>query len=281
MVTCAQMPEPDADEALLAEALEGAGLDASLLAWDDPTVAWGRFDLAALRSTWNYHSSPDAFVAWLARVDAETRLLNPRAIVEANIHKGYLLALAARGVPVVPTALIERGRSIDVGSVLARRGWKRAVIKPAIGAGSYGARIVEPGELASANEHLAHLLETRDALVQPYLASVEDVGERAMVWVDGALTHSVRKSRRLSGEDESVTLADGLLPGAEEIVAAALAPHARELLYARVDLVPDAGGRPVVMELELTEPSLFFAHAPQALERFVQAIARHAAVDKR
>jgi hypothetical protein len=44
------------------------------------------------------------------------------------------------------------------------------------------------------------------------------------------------------------------------------------LLYARVDLVRDEAGRPLLMELELVEPSLFLALAPEGRERFVDGI---------
>ena len=44
-----------------------------------------------------------------------------------------------------------------------------------------------------------------------------------------------------------------------------------DLAYARVDLVRGADG-PQLLELELTEPSLFFAQAPGSAERFAAAI---------
>jgi hypothetical protein len=46
----------------------------------------------------------------------------------------------------------------------------------------------------------------------------------------------------------------------------------RDQLYARVDLLPSPDG-PVVVELELTEPSLFLAHSAGAPDRFAAAIA--------
>lgn len=43
------------------------------------------------------------------------------------------------------------------------------------------------------------------------------------------------------------------------------------LLYARVDLVRDGAGAPCLLELELTEPSLYLAHAEGAAQRFAAA----------
>jgi len=55
-----------------------------------------------------------------------------------------------------------------------------------------------------------------------------------------------------------------------------LAPEG--LLYARVDVIPGPDGEPVLVELELTEPSVFMEYAPSAAERFADAIAARARV---
>ena len=94
LATCVHKPEPDPDEAPLALALARAGADPHVVAWDDPAARWDDFDLCVLRSTWNYPQRPDAFLAWVERVAAATRLWNPRDVVAWNLHKGYLRALA-------------------------------------------------------------------------------------------------------------------------------------------------------------------------------------------
>ena len=48
------------------------------------------------------------------------------------------------------------------------------------------------------------------------------------------------------------------------------------LLYARVDMVPGSNGRPILMELELTEPSLFMVTTPGSELTFATAIAARA-----
>jgi hypothetical protein len=54
---------------------------------------------------------------------------------------------------------------------------------------------------------------------------------------------------------------------------AAVPGGAERLLYARVDLIPGPDGDPVLLELELTEPSLFLRHDEGAAERFADAVA--------
>src|SRR5690606_5637013 len=119
---------------------------AEVCAWEDAD-AWTEPTPTVLRSTWNYSLAVDDFLAWCDRVGAAAPLWNPPAVVRANAHKRYLLELAARGVPAVPTELLGRGASLDEldGALVtvAGRGWRRVVIKPAVGAGSLGARVFE------------------------------------------------------------------------------------------------------------------------------------------
>jgi glutathione synthase/RimK-type ligase-like ATP-grasp enzyme len=260
------LPEVDVDAAPLAAALARAGIAGELCAWDDPAVDWSAPSPTILRSTWNYALDVAAFLRWIDRLTGP--LWNPPHVVRGNVFKRYLLALAARGVPTVPTTLVERGSVID----LPR---ERLVIKPEVGAGSLGARVFDAGDPAAA-AHLATLTASGAALVQPYLSSVNDYGERSMIWIDGALTHSIRKSPRFAGDAESVTGPHPIADDERAVAEAALAPFAAEILYGRVDLARDAGGRPCVMELELVEPSLFFARGESvgAADRFVAGLRR-------
>ncbi len=282
LASCAELPEPDHDEAPLIAALAAAGLDCRVMGWDDPRADWAAARLTLLRATWNYPRAPDAFLAWAEATAAVSTLRNPLAAVRWNLHKGYLLELAERGVPVAPTELVRRGSGRPLGEILAERGWQEAVIKPAVSAASYRTIRVGAGEPERGEAHLRTLVADGDVLVQRYLPSVEDHGERALVWIDGELTHAVRKTPRFEGEDESVSpAAVGIAPAEAALALAALAAAGRAasspLLYARVDLAPGPDGEPVVMELELIEPSLFFPQSPAALERFVAAVGRRLA----
>ena len=269
IATCSVLPEFYADAAPLAAALTRAGIPHELLAWDDPEAAWDEPGATVLRSTWNYVQDLTTFLAWLARVAAAGPVWNPLAIVRGNVHKRYLLELARRGVPVVPTTVVERGHAIDLPG-------ERCVIKPEVGAGSFGTRAFDANDPA-AIAHCAALTARGAALIQPYIASIDGYGERSLVWIDGELSHAIRKSPRFAGQDERVTGPFPIAPDERDVALAALAPIASELLYARVDLARDDQGKPMVMELELVEPSLFFAHHPPSVDRFVSALHRRLA----
>jgi O-ureido-D-serine cyclo-ligase len=277
LATCVRLPEPDPDAAPLAVALAAAGISARALAWDDPDADFSRARLTLLRSTWNYPAQPDAFLAWAEAAARVSQLTNSIELVRWNLHKGYLLELAASGVAVVPTELVQRGSSRTLREVIGERGFSDGVVvKPAIGAASYRTIHCPPGDEARGEAHLASLLAERDALVQPYLASVEDPGERSLIWIDGAVTHAVLKQPRYAGQDESVG-SIALTPSSDEVAlaeaaVAAIPEAAPAPLYARIDLAYDPDGRPCVMELELIEPSLYFTQCEPALARFVAGV---------
>ena len=124
----------------------------------------------------------------------------------------------------------------------------------------------------AAYDHFDILSSRGAVLIQPYLASVDDYGERSLVWIDGQLSHAIRKSPRFAGDSESVTGPHPIADDERALAEAALAPYAGHILYARVDMARDAWNRPVVMELEMAEPSLFFAKQPGSADRFVAGL---------
>jgi glutathione synthase/RimK-type ligase-like ATP-grasp enzyme len=283
LASCRELPEPDSDEAPLLQALRAAGLSAEVLAWDDPKAPFARARFTCLRATWNYPEDPEGFLRWAERTASVSALHNPLSVVRWNLHKSYLLDLERAGVPVVPTLLVRRGSAATLASVVADRGWSDVVLKPAVSAASRGTLRAGPED---GEAHFRALVAQGDVLVQPYLRSVEDYGERALVWIDGKVTHAVRKSRRFLGDAESVSLAGPVPPDELELAARALAALPRELrndslLYARIDMARAPDGGPRVMELELIEPSLFFRESEEALDRFVARVCRLLEATKR
>ncbi|HAI59410.1 MAG TPA: hypothetical protein DCM32_05980 [Xanthomonadaceae bacterium] len=266
----------DDDLPPLRDALRARGHAAEAIAWDDPTVSWSRFDLVLLRSTWNYTERPAEFLGWCEAVAGKTRLVNPPALVRWNTDKRYLADLAGAGVPVIPSHYLAPGD--DPASFPPH---PEFVVKPCIGAGSRDTQRYTAPNRAAAVAHAKRLLDAgRHVLVQPYLEAVDTAGETALLFFAGRYSHAIRKGPLLQRDGhatralfapEAITPRE---PSAAEIEVAHRALAAipgGAPLYARVDLLPSADG-PQLLELELTEPSLFFAHAPGSAERFVAAI---------
>jgi len=274
LASCLTLPEPDPDEAPLLKALRDRGLVAETWAWDDADVDWSETRMVLLRSTWNYYEDLDAFLAWAARVDEATTLHNPVEVLIWNTHKRYLLELCKLDVPVVPTELVVRGDTTQLAELCTARGWRDIVVKPAVAAASFGAYMTNADDIDQGR--FAALVAERDTLVQPFVESVRSHGERSVVVIDGQITHSVRKEPRFGDDDESVSGPHPIAPDDAKLVHDAIAaiPGEGTLLYTRVDIVRDTDGAPMVSELELAEPSLFFPYSDEALARMVTGVER-------
>ncbi len=289
LATCAALPdgEPDEDGRLLTAACERAGLDARWAVWDDPDVAWDQADLVVVRSTWDYTPRRDEFLAWAGGL---TRVANPAPVLAWNSDKTYLRGLAEAGIPIVPTSWAAPGTVPDLPA------GTDFVVKPAVGAGSVGTgRFAgdDPNAFETARRHVAALHALgRTVMVQPYLEGVDEHGETGLVFVGGEYSHAIRKASMLPepvvhgvkvGSTRELFVAERITARepspaeralAERVLAAV--PGGPGLLYARVDLLPTPAG-PVLIELELTEPSLFLNHGDGAADRFARAIAGSAA----
>ncbi|MEV7617769.1 hypothetical protein [Streptomyces sp. NPDC089799] len=275
--------EADADLGPLVAALRDEGLSAEPVRWDAGPAVWEGFDMAVVRSTWDYTERLDEFLAWVDRTARVTRLYNPASVVRWNSDKRYLRDLADRRVAVVPTRFIEPGEQYGPDCFPEHAG---LVVKPAVSAGAVDTARYEPGRHADARSHARMLLDQdRVAMVQPYLRLVEE-GERALVFVGGEFSHAIRKGPLLTEpgviDNDRIAHPDvtAYRPTREEteVAAAALAavPSAEVPLFARVDLALDDDRKPVVMELELVEPNLFLEHHPEAVRRFAHAVATRA-----
>jgi glutathione synthase/RimK-type ligase-like ATP-grasp enzyme len=276
VVTCLNIPEPDHDERLLLGALRDSGLRAELLAWDDPRGDPRAFDLCILRSCWDYYRDPTAFLAFVADAANQSSLWNPETVVRWNVHKRYLGELEMAGIPIIPTVWFDRGAETDLAEVMRTNRWDDVVVKPAVSASSFRTERFRSERVDDGQAFLDALLEDRDAMVQKYITDATGQGERALVWIDGELTHAVRKFPRFAGDRENVSEALPISEDERVIAEQALSLIEQELLYARVDLMNDDDGNLLVSEFELMEPSLFLRQSPAALERFVAAVGRRA-----
>ncbi|HEX4855017.1 hypothetical protein [Arenimonas sp.] len=266
----------DEDLTPLREACEAAGIDVSVVAWDDPTVSWARFDAVLLRSTWDYIDRLPEFLAWCDRTAAVTTLWNGPDVVRWNTDKRYLGELAAKGVPVIESHFIAPGED-----PAGFPDFAEYVVKPTVGAGSRDAQRYLREDRPAAVAHVRRLLEAgRHAMVQPYLRAVDDQGETALLFFGGRFSHAIRKApllKRGEGPTRALFNDDHLQPrtpseGEHAVARQVLAalPFG-PLVYARVDLLPSESG-PQLLELELTEPSVFLPYGEGAAARYASVL---------
>ena len=277
LATCAALPQLDVEDAALVPALRDAGVDGVPLVWNGAGTDWAAYDLVVVRTTWDYPNKVAAFLAWADRVAAERTLLNPAPLLRWNTDKRYLLELASRGVPVVPTRVLERGVAADLATIVAEEGWGEVVVKPVVSAGARRTRLVRGGDVEMGRRFLAEQLTQRAMMVQPYVPEVSTVGELSLLYFNGRFSHAVRKIPA-AGDFRVQTEHGGrvvsVAPSGDELAAGqrVLDAMARDTLYARVDLLPTDDGGLRLLELEVTEPSMFLRWDPEAPARFAAAI---------
>lgn len=260
----------DEDTPLLVAALASRSVRATVLAWDDPAARWDEHDLVVVRSTWDYVGRLGEFLEWASSVP---RLANPAEVLSWNTDKRYLVDLERAGVAVVPTVWVAPGVKwqLPPGEI---------VVKPAVGNGARGAARFETWA-DGALEHIAGIHATGTvAMVQPFVSSLTSRPETGVVVLGGQVSHAIAKPFQLGSEPAGEARHRGIVrtePSDAELDLAARALEvvpggARRLLYARVDMVAGPDGAPLVMELEVTEPSLFLPLAPGSADRLAAAV---------
>jgi glutathione synthase/RimK-type ligase-like ATP-grasp enzyme len=286
LVTAVAARGTDPDEQPVVDALSEAGFGVDVQSWDDQTVRWSDYDLAIIRSTYDYMDHLEKFFAWLGAVSAMTTLVNPFAAVKWSLDKHYFNDLAAAGVPVVPSLFVEPGDSLEH----ALYAYDRFVVKPCVGCGSRGVSSYDantyPEHRDAARTHMRSLLDAGSSvMVQPMISSVPIRGEMPMVFFGGEFSHGASKRVSIPAGGDLIS---GLFapednrptqPTTHEIdvatqAMAAVPIEVGALLYGRVDLVWADDGEPLVLEVELAEPSLFFPQSPHSVVNLVSAVKR-------
>lgn len=271
--TCSPRQATREDDLPAAELLVEAGAAVEFVAWNDADADWTAFDRVIVRSAWDYGLQLEQFLSWADEVGTG-RLRNGPETIRWNSDKRYLAELDGGGLPVPPTLLVAPG-----GRIPELDG--EFVIKPVTGAGARDTGRFDNDSLAAALDLLEKLGEQDEvAMVQPYLPEIEVNGETTVVLFGGRAEYALRKRAFLPAgsvapadetgvvtampEDEPVRLTEAR-PAELELAEKAIAWIAARLgqmpLFARVDMVLTGSRQPVLMEVELIAPCLYFGQA--------------------
>ena len=282
LVSASEARHHDSDLPFLVRALGDRGIVADIVDWDAP-VDWARYQVAIIRSTWDYHRRLDEFMEWVDRVSTITTLLNPPEVIRWNTDKRYLGELAEAKIAVIPTTYVSSDVELDEAKFNGLLDGD-VVVKPTVSAGSNDTERHQSSP-ETASRHIAALVAARKvAMVQPYQRFIDDNGETGMLFFNGEYSHAFRKGAILATGDN---VKNGLFveedigtrePNdqeralGEKILRYVTRKFGEAPLYARVDVVRGSAGTPVLMELEMTEPSLFVHVSPGSAERFAAAV---------
>ncbi len=277
LATCRKQPVLTASDELLAAELRARGVAMMTAPWDELIPTELENVMICLRATWDYHTRSDEFRAWITALrDHNVTVINPADTVLWNMDKGYLGWLEARGIPVPETRWIAPGSVIDLRALLQVTGWSEAVLKPRVSATAYGTHLVTVDTVLDPEEERA--LTVNGALLQAFVSEIQTMGEMSLMFIDGSFSHAVSKRPsagdfRVQHEFGGTVTASEATPALREFGACVLDAIPCPWTYARVDLVETSRG-PLLMELELIEPDLFFTLSGGGAARLADALTR-------
>ena len=288
LATCSQLPDLDKDDVPLIAALAERGVTAEPAVWDDPAVDWQAYDLVLVRSTWDYSPRHDEFLTWARSLP---KVANSADVIAWNTDKRYLRELEEAGIPVIPTIWLDPARHLSKRAVHTRMpAFGDFVVKPVVSAGAQNTGRYQPVSAESRGLAILHATRLLDdgrwVMIQPYVTSVDTSGETCLIFIDGELTHAVRKNALLTGpaeesgelyaeeEKSAFEATPAQIEVAERALAVARKATGADLTYARVDLVSGDDGAPMVIELELTEPSLWMKYGTGVEGKLADAVVK-------
>jgi hypothetical protein len=276
IASCGQFAGTEKEDLQVIDALLKRGVSVTHAAWDDAAVDWSSFALVVIRSTWDYPQRIGEYLAWAGRLP---RVLNPFPVLKWNTNKRYLNDLAAAGLPVIRTRFCEPGEGFELPS-------EPCVIKPAVSCGAKDTAWYPVDQGRQARDHVRRLQASgRTVMIQPYISDIEQTGEVSMIFIGGRYSHSVRRGSHLNDQisaSEKIEYPLEVWPHeatpAERLLADQVMTHipggSESLLYARIDLIPGSAGKPLLLEAELTEPTLFLEFSKCGVDLLADGIAR-------
>ena len=278
------MDKPDGFEVdieLAFPPLEEQGWRFDAVSWRSPSVRWQDFDAVYIGAAWDYPEDPQRFLGVLESiVESGTVLVNDISLVRWTLAKTYLRDLEQRGVEIVPSLWHESFDAKIIAGAFREFGSERIIIKPVVSTNATDTHLLTKERAEAMTKELRLTFENRSFVIQDFIASIQSEGEFSLFYFDGAYSHAVRKlpaeaDFRVQEQFGAEIVdfepdADVLAAGDRIIQLVDPTP-----VYARVDLVRGAGGMPLLMELELIEPSLYLRKSPQAPVRFADAFSRY------
>jgi len=258
----------------LSATLAAAGVEAVARPWTDhveDASGLADFPLVLPVIAWGYHRDHDRWMqACRTWAEADTRIANPASVLGWNSDKSYLARLADQGVPIPPTRWVDRATPAEVEAGFAATGAETLIVKPTVSGGAWRTLKIARGEPVAD-------LPQGAAMIQPFLPTIQTVGETSLLFFGGRFSHAVNKRPvngdfriqvQFGGLYETVAPPDAAMALAERVLAAIDEP----LLYARLDMVPDADGNWLLMEAELIEPDFYLGHDPAKGAGFARAV---------
>jgi glutathione synthase/RimK-type ligase-like ATP-grasp enzyme len=271
LLTCQNLSGYVVDDSILVEPLLAKNIKPDFVAWDNPHVDWGLYDLAVVRSTWDYTEKLPAFLAALKNISLNTKLYNSLPLIEWNYNKKYLFDLQKRGAAVLPTALVTPNEVFSPKKYMKLWDSNEIILKPVVSANARNTYRISNLDFESP-------ARLQDYIVQPFVKKIVTEGEYSLHYFNHQFSHAIQKvpksgdfrvQEEHGGEIIAVEPTANMLKAADKVLT--LLPE--KTLYARVDIVSGFAAPYELMELEIIEPAMYLRTNTNAADNFANAIA--------
>ena len=265
------------EDGLVIEGLEKLNLKTIKKDWNDTNFNWSSTKSAIFRSTWDYFDQFSNFRNWLDIVKDQCYLINPYGQINWNLDKHYLLDLQKLDLPIVKSIFVSKKTQLNLETISKSKNWKDIVIKPTISGAARHTYHLKNDEIKKFQDKWVSLTNNEDFMVQEFQKNILSSGEIAVMLFGGEYSHSVLKKAKkgdfrvqddFGGSVEKINPSLDIIKLAEKTIKSLKTMP----LYARVDIIFDNGNKPVISELELIEPELWFRFKKESAYKLAEFV---------
>ena len=265
------------EDGLVMDGLEKLNLKTIKKDWNDHKFKWSSTKSAIFRSTWDYFDQFSNFRNWLDIVKDQCFLINPYEQINWNLDKHYLLDLQKKDLPIVESVFVPKKKELDLETISKSKNWKNIVVKPTISGAARHTYHLKKNEIKNFQNKWLSLTNDEDFMVQEFQKNILSSGEIAVMLFGGEYSHSVLKKAKkgdfrvqddFGGSVEIINASTEIIDLAEKTVKSLKTMP----LYARVDIILDNGNSPVISELELIEPELWFRFKEESAYKLAEIV---------
>ena len=251
------------EDKLVQDALESENLRTIKKDWNDSSFNWSKTKTALFRSTWDYFDQFSNFQKWLYYVNNQCFLINSFDQIKWNLDKHYLQDLKNWGLPIPESIFVNKNSNTNLKNIAKQKNWKHIVVKPTVSGAARHTYNLKNEEIESFQSKWIKLNNGEDFIIQEFQNNVIKKGEIALMIFGGKFSHAILKKAKKGDfrvQDDFGGTVQIIKPSKEIIQLAErtikkLKPNP---IYARVDIIINNDNQPVIMELELIEPELWF-----------------------
>ena len=265
------------EDRLVMDGLEKLNLRTIKKDWNDTNFNWSSTKSAIFRSTWDYFDQFSNFRNWLELVKEQCYLINPYEQINWNLDKHYLLDLQKLDLPIVESVFVSKKTQLNLETISKSKNWKDIVIKPTISGAARHTYHLKNDEIKKFQDKWLSLTNNEDFMVQEFQKNILSTGEIAVMLFGGEYSHSVLKKAKKGDfrvQDDFGGSVEIINPSLEIIELAKKTVKCLKTmpLYARVDIIFDNGSNPVISELELIEPELWFRFKEESAFKLAEIV---------